>query len=173
MRGWGWGIPLGRRGAAHLPLPHAASAPRWGPCHAGGARPRGRMTMAAAVAAAPELKWAPPGGRARWAAAMAVVLGSLLVLLLSLAAVEEQCQAVLKGLALLKSKLGAGYVGITKYAGQTTGLSVTSGALKLLVLKPKASPGKKGASPLAGPGRAGGQRRPRRPDTSAIEGSKH
>uniref|UniRef100_A0A8C4YN35 Protein adenylyltransferase FICD n=3 Tax=Gopherus TaxID=38771 RepID=A0A8C4YN35_9SAUR len=96
--------------------------------------------LSMAVVADPELKWMSLWLRVRWAAVLMVLVGSLLVLLLPLAAVEEQCQAVLKGLSFLKNKLGVGYVGITRYTGQTTGLSVTSGRLELMVLKSKPSP---------------------------------
>ncbi|XP_074868409.1 protein adenylyltransferase FICD [Carettochelys insculpta] len=93
-----------------------------------------------AALAEPELKWMSLWPRVRWAAVLVVLAGSLLALLLPLAAVEEQCQAVLKGLSALRNKLGARYVGIARYTGQATGLSVASGGLELLVLKPKASP---------------------------------
>ncbi|XP_020657518.3 protein adenylyltransferase FICD isoform X2 [Pogona vitticeps] len=98
------------------------------------------VSMAAVAAAVePELKWISLWLRVRWAAALVVVLAALVVLLLPLAAVEEQCRAVFKGWSLLKSKLGLGYVGVSHSPGQTTGLSVTSGGLELLVLKPKVS----------------------------------
>lgn len=95
------------------------------------------------MATDPELKWITLWGRIRWAAVLVVLLASLVMLLLPLAAVEDQCHAVLKGLSFLKSKLGAGSSGVTRYTGQTTGLSVTSNGLELLVLKGKASPGKR------------------------------
>nr|XP_056715505.1 protein adenylyltransferase FICD [Euleptes europaea] len=96
------------------------------------------VPMAAVVAVAePELKWLSLWPRLRWAAVLVVLLASLLMLLPPLPSVEEQCQAVLKGLSLLKGRLGLGYVGIATYQGQTTGLSVTSSRLELLVLKPK------------------------------------
>nr|XP_020657518.1 adenosine monophosphate-protein transferase FICD [Pogona vitticeps] len=98
------------------------------------------VSMAAVAAAVePELKWVSLWLRVRWAAALVVVLAALVVLLLPLAAVEEQCRAVFKGWSLLKTKLGLGYVGVSHSPGQTTGLSVTSGGLELLVLKPKVS----------------------------------
>lgn len=107
---------------------------------------RGQMnllSMASVVAVVePELKWGPFWLRARWAAGLLVLLASVVLLLLPLTSVEDQCQAVLKGLSLLKNKLGLGYMGITRYTGQTTGLSVTTGGLELLVLKPKVSPGR-------------------------------
>uniref|UniRef100_A0A8D0GWZ9 Protein adenylyltransferase FICD n=1 Tax=Sphenodon punctatus TaxID=8508 RepID=A0A8D0GWZ9_SPHPU len=91
------------------------------------------------MAAEAELKWPTFWIRVKWLAMLAVLVGSLLLLLFPLVLVEEQCYAVLKSLSFLKSKLGAGYVGITRYTGQTTGLSVTSGGIELMVLKPKAS----------------------------------
>uniref|UniRef100_A0ABM5F2S2 Protein adenylyltransferase FICD n=2 Tax=Pogona vitticeps TaxID=103695 RepID=A0ABM5F2S2_9SAUR len=102
--------------------------------------PMNLVSMAAVAAAVePELKWVSLWLRVRWAAALVVVLAALVVLLLPLAAVEEQCRAVFKGWLLLKTKLGLGYVGVSHSPGQTTGLSVTSGGLELLVLKPKVS----------------------------------
>lgn len=110
------------------------------------AHPWGQMNLLSmAVVVDPELKWMSLWLRVRWAAVLMLLVGSLLVLLLPLAAVEEQCQAVLKGLSFLKTKLAVGYVGITRHTGQTTGLSVTSSGLELLVLKSKPSPGKKWA----------------------------
>ncbi|KAJ7309838.1 hypothetical protein JRQ81_007910 [Phrynocephalus forsythii] len=98
------------------------------------------VPMAAVAAVAePELKWASLWLRVRWAVALVAVLAALAVLLLPLAAVEEQCRAVFKGWSLLKNRLGVGYLGIGQHPGQTTGLSVTSGGLELLVLKPKVS----------------------------------
>lgn len=101
-----------------------------------------RMNLVS-MATDPELKWITLWVRIRWAAVLMLLLGSLVMLLLPLAAVEDQCHAVLKGLSFLKSKLGAGSAGVTRYTGQTTGLSVTSNGLELLVLKGKASPGKR------------------------------
>ncbi|XP_048370237.1 protein adenylyltransferase FICD [Sphaerodactylus townsendi] len=99
------------------------------------------VSMAAVAALAePELKWLPLWPRIRWAAVLAVLLASSLLLLLPLTSVEEQCQAVLKGLSLLKGRLGLAYTGIATSPGQTTSLSVTSSGLELLVLKPKAPP---------------------------------
>lgn len=100
------------------------------------------VSMAAvAVVAEPELKWLSLWLRVRWTAVLVVLLASVLLLLLPLTLVEEQCQAVLKGLSFLKGRLGLGYVGITTSAGQTTSLSVTSAGLELLVLKSRAPPG--------------------------------
>lgn len=99
------------------------------------------MTLAS-MATEPELKWITLWVRARWAAVLALLLGSLLMLLLPQAAVDDQCHAALRGLSFLKSKLGTGSSGVTRYTGQSTGLSVTSNGLELLVLKGKASPGK-------------------------------
>lgn len=93
------------------------------------------------MAAEPELKWVALWVRVRWAAVLVLLLGSLLLLLLPLPAVEEKCHAVLRGLSFLRSKLGTGHTGVTRYTGQSTGLSVTSQGLELLVLKGKASPG--------------------------------
>uniref|UniRef100_A0A0B8RZT8 Protein adenylyltransferase FICD n=1 Tax=Philothamnus irregularis TaxID=1899461 RepID=A0A0B8RZT8_9SAUR len=99
------------------------------------------VSMAAGVTAVePELKWVSLWLRARWAAVLAAVLAALLVVLLPVLLVEGQCQAALKGWAFLRSKLGLGYMGIATYTGQTTELSVTSGGLELMVLKPKVSP---------------------------------
>ncbi|XP_066465923.1 protein adenylyltransferase FICD [Tiliqua scincoides] len=99
------------------------------------------VSMAAvAVAAEPEMKWVSLWLRVRWAVVLVVFLASLLVLLPPLASVEEHCHAIFKGLSLLKARLGLGYVGIARHPGQSTGLSVTSGSLQLLVLKPRASP---------------------------------
>lgn len=100
------------------------------------------VSMAAAVTVVePELKWVSLWLRSRWAAVLAAVLAALLVVLLPVLLVEEQCQAALQGWAFLRSKLGLGYMGIATYTGQTTELSVTSGGLELMVLKPKVSPG--------------------------------
>lgn len=99
------------------------------------------VSMAAAVTVVePELKWVSLWLRARWAAVLVAVLAALLVVLLPVLLVE-QCQAALQGWAFLRSKLGLGYMGVTTYTGQTTELSVTSGGLELMVLKPKVSPG--------------------------------
>ncbi|XP_062814800.1 protein adenylyltransferase FICD [Anolis carolinensis] len=100
------------------------------------------VSMAAVVMAVaePELKWLSLGLRLRWAAVLAALAAGVLVLLLPLAAVEDQGQALVKGLALLRSKLGLGHPEHPRPAGPNTGLSVTSGELQLLVLKPKASP---------------------------------
>uniref|UniRef100_A0A803TBC7 Uncharacterized protein n=1 Tax=Anolis carolinensis TaxID=28377 RepID=A0A803TBC7_ANOCA len=97
------------------------------------------VSMAAVVMAVaePELKWLSLGLRLRWAAVLAALAAGVLVLLLPLAAVEDQGQALVKGLALLRSKLGLGHPEHPRPAGPNTGLSVTSGELQLLVLKPK------------------------------------
>lgn len=99
------------------------------------------MAAVAVVAAEPELKWVSLWLRVRWAAVLVVLVAAALVLLPPLASVEEHCHALFKGLSLLKARLGLGYVGVAQQPGQSTGLSVTSGRLQLLVLKPKASPG--------------------------------
>ncbi|KAM6422960.1 protein adenylyltransferase FICD [Liasis olivaceus] len=106
-----------------------------------------QMAAAAAAAAAPGPAWASlwlwPRARARRAAALAAVLAALLAALLPvLLPAEERRQAAFEhGWALLKSKLGLGLgLGGGPSAGQTTDLSVTSGGLELLVLKPRASP---------------------------------
>ncbi|XP_063171632.1 protein adenylyltransferase FICD [Candoia aspera] len=90
--------------------------------------------------AEPELKWASLWLRARWAVLLLALLAASLGVLLPALLVEEQRQAVVKGWAFLRSKLGLGYVGVATCPGQTTDLSVTSGGLELLVLKPKVSP---------------------------------
>ncbi|XP_061866404.1 protein adenylyltransferase FICD isoform X2 [Colius striatus] len=92
------------------------------------------------MATEPELKWMSLRGRGRWVAALVLLLGSLLMLLLPPAAEDDQCHTVLKGLSFLRSKVGVGSSGVTRYTGQTTGLSITSGGLELLVPKGKASP---------------------------------
>ena len=102
------------------------------------------------VATDPELKWLTLWARIRWAAVLVLLLGSLLTLLLPRAAVEDQCHAVLKGLSFLRGKLGPGSAGVTGSAGRTTGLSVPSSGLELLVPKGKASPGKSNPQPLPG-----------------------
>lgn len=94
-----------------------------------------------AMATDPELQWVSLWVRVRWAAVLVLLLSSLVMLLLPLAAVDNQCHAVLKGLSFLKSKLGSS--GITRFTGQSTELSVTSKGLELLVLKGKASPGER------------------------------
>uniref|UniRef100_A0A8C6YDZ6 Protein adenylyltransferase FICD n=1 Tax=Naja naja TaxID=35670 RepID=A0A8C6YDZ6_NAJNA len=100
------------------------------------------VSMAAAVTAVePELKWVSLWLRARWLAVLVALLAALLVVLLPVLLLEGQGQAALKGWAFLRSKLGLGYVGIATYTGQTTELSVTSGGLELMVLKPKVSTG--------------------------------
>ncbi|XP_054248844.1 protein adenylyltransferase FICD [Indicator indicator] len=98
-----------------------------------------RMNLVS-MATDPELKWMTLWVRVRWAAVLMLLLSSVVMLLLPLAVVEDQCQTVLKGLSFLKGKLGTGSSGVTKYTGQTTGLSVTSSGLELLVLKGKATP---------------------------------
>ncbi|NXH99808.1 FICD transferase, partial [Pachycephala philippinensis] len=96
-----------------------------------------RMNLVA-MATDPELPWVSLWVRVRWAAVLVLLLSSLVMLLLPLAAVDNQCHAVLKGLSFLRSKLGSS--GITRLTGQSTELSVTSKGLELLVLKGKASP---------------------------------
>lgn len=98
-----------------------------------------RMNLVS-MATDPKLQWVALWARIRWAAVLGLLLGLLVVLLLP--AVEDQCHTVLQGLSFLKSKLGAGSSGLTRYTGQTTELSVASNGLELLVLKGKASPGK-------------------------------
>lgn len=92
-----------------------------------------------AMATDPELQWVSLWLRVRWAAVLVLLLSSLVMLLLPL---DNQCQAVLKGLSLLRNKLGSSS-GISRLTGQSTELSVTSRGLELLVLKGKASPGER------------------------------
>ncbi|KAL9834349.1 LOW QUALITY PROTEIN: protein adenylyltransferase FICD [Geothlypis trichas] len=89
-----------------------------------------------AMATDPELQWVSLWLRVRWAAVLVLLLSSLVMLLLPL---DNQCQAVLKGLSLLRNRLGSSS-GISRIMGQSTELSVTSRGLELLVLKGKASP---------------------------------
>ncbi|XP_027718804.1 protein adenylyltransferase FICD [Vombatus ursinus] len=99
------------------------------------------MSMATVVAAVAEPKWVSSvWGRSLWVVALLGVLGSLLVLLLPLGAVEEQGSALRKGLSLLRSKLVDGGQGsFNGQSSRSTGLSVTTGGISLLVVKPKAS----------------------------------
>lgn len=136
-------LPGGSGGKGDVPPPRAGN----------------RMNLVS-VAAEPELKWVTLWGRVRWAAVLVLLLGSLMMLLLPLAAVEDQCQAVLEGLSFLKSKLGTGSSGVTRYTGQTTGLSVSSNGLELLVLKGKAPPGKRGERSRGAGGCRGALRAP-------------
>ncbi|NXP95067.1 FICD transferase, partial [Passerina amoena] len=94
-----------------------------------------RMSLVA-MATDPELQWVSLWLRVRWAAVLVLLLSSLVMLLLPL---DNQCQAVLKGLSLLRNRLGSSS-GISRITGQSTELSVTSRGLELLVLKGKASP---------------------------------
>ncbi|NXL14262.1 FICD transferase, partial [Setophaga kirtlandii] len=94
-----------------------------------------RMNLVA-MATDPELQWVSLWLRVRWAAVLVLLLSSLVMLLLPL---DNQCQAVLKGLSLLRNRLGSSS-GISRIMGQSTELSVTSRGLELLVLKGKASP---------------------------------
>ncbi|XP_020863665.1 protein adenylyltransferase FICD [Phascolarctos cinereus] len=99
------------------------------------------MSMATVVAAVAEPKWVSSAwGRSMWVVALlGVLLGSMLMLLLPLGAVEEQGSALRKGLSLLRSKLVDGGQGsFSEQSSGSTGLSVTAGGISLRV-KPKAS----------------------------------
>lgn len=86
-----------------------------------------------------EPKWVSVWSRFLWLALLSMALGSLLALLLPLAAVEEQYLAVLRGFHLLRSKLDR----VTKCTSPSTELSVTSGDVELLTIKTKASAGER------------------------------
>ncbi|XP_042529364.1 protein adenylyltransferase FICD isoform X1 [Dipodomys spectabilis] len=94
----------------------------------------------ASVMAVTEPKWVSVWGRVLWLTLLSMALGSLLALLLPLAAVEERCLAVLKGFYLLSSKLDRAQHATTKRTSLSTELSVTSRDSGLLVVKTKASP---------------------------------
>ncbi|XP_069850754.1 protein adenylyltransferase FICD isoform X2 [Dipodomys merriami] len=96
----------------------------------------------ASVMAVTEPKWVSVWGRVLWLTLLSMVLGSLVALLLPLAAVEERCLAVLKGFYLLSSKLDRAQHATTKRTSLSTELSITSRDSGLLVVKTKASPGK-------------------------------
>ncbi|XP_006870489.1 PREDICTED: adenosine monophosphate-protein transferase FICD [Chrysochloris asiatica] len=92
------------------------------------------------VMAGTEPKWLSVWGRCLWVILLSMVLGSLLVLLLPLGAVEEQGLAVLKGFSLLWSKLDRVQHAVTKCTSLSTELSTTSRDTGLLVVQSKASP---------------------------------
>ncbi|XP_018959410.2 protein adenylyltransferase FICD [Cyprinus carpio] len=71
-----------------------------------------------------------------WGPVLCGLLGSVFVLLLPLAGVEEQCCATLKGLALLRCRL---WGGVQRPVVHTTSLTVPFTALDLLPQKVKAS----------------------------------
>ncbi|XP_048043035.1 protein adenylyltransferase FICD [Megalobrama amblycephala] len=71
-----------------------------------------------------------------WGPALFAILGSVLVLLLPLAGIEEQCCATLKGLALLRCQL---WGGVQRPVVHTTSLTVPFTALDLLPQKVKPS----------------------------------
>ncbi|XP_012869997.1 PREDICTED: adenosine monophosphate-protein transferase FICD isoform X2 [Dipodomys ordii] len=94
----------------------------------------------ASVMAVTEPKWVSVWGRVLWLTLLSMALGSLLALLLPLAAVEERCLAVLKGFYLLSSKLDRAQHATPKRTSLSTELSITSRNSGLLVVKTKASP---------------------------------
>ncbi|XP_048198718.1 protein adenylyltransferase FICD isoform X1 [Perognathus longimembris pacificus] len=94
----------------------------------------------ASVMAVTEPKWVSVWGRVLWLTLLSMALGSLLALLLPLAAVEERCLAVLKGFYLLSSRLDRAQHATTKRTSPSTELSITSRDAGLLVVKTKASP---------------------------------
>ncbi|XP_075390258.1 protein adenylyltransferase FICD isoform X2 [Tenrec ecaudatus] len=109
-----------------------------------GAHQRVQMTLMpmVPVMAVAEPKWVSAWGRLLWVALLSMALGSLMALLLPLGAWEEQFLAVFKGVHLLWSKLDRVQHAVTKCTRPSTELSVTSRDTGLLVLKPRASPGR-------------------------------
>lgn len=108
------------------------------------------MPMASVMAVA-EPKWVPLGGRFLWVMLLSMALGSLLALLLPLAAVEEQCAALLKGLSLLRSRWDRAPLAPLagrRCASPSTELSVPARDAALLAVKATASPGKRAAGCL-------------------------
>ncbi|NWI93684.1 FICD transferase, partial [Pitta sordida] len=81
------------------------------------------------MAAEPEGPWGAGGGRGRWAALLLLLLSSLLLLLLlPPAALESQCQALLRGLSFLRARLGMpGLEGTHKDPGVQISVSPTVG----------------------------------------------
>ncbi len=73
-----------------------------------------------------------------WGPVLFGLLGSVFVLLLPLAGIEEQCCATLKGLALLRCQL---WGGVQRPVVHTTSLTVPFTALDLLPQKVKPSKG--------------------------------
>ncbi|XP_051551823.1 protein adenylyltransferase FICD-like [Myxocyprinus asiaticus] len=71
-----------------------------------------------------------------WGPVLFALLGSVFILLLPLAGIEEQCCATLKGLALLRCQL---WGGVQQPTGHTTSLTVPFTALDLLPQKVKPS----------------------------------
>lgn len=74
-----------------------------------------------------------------WAPVLFVLLGSVLVLLLPLVGVEDQCCASFKGISLLRCQL---WGNTQRPLGHSTSLTVPFTALELLPQKPKPSKGK-------------------------------
>ncbi|XP_068127588.1 protein adenylyltransferase FICD [Hyperolius riggenbachi] len=92
--------------------------------------------MATSVATT-ELQWPLLSARYGVRAALLVLSGSLLLVLVPLSGLEEQYRAALK--ALLHYNLWGGENKIHAYAAQSTGLAVTSAAIELMVFKQKPS----------------------------------
>lgn len=89
--------------------------------------------------AATDFQWPHLGARYGMRAALVVLSGSLLMVLVPLSGLEEHYRAVLK--VLLHYDLWGGDESIHTYTGQSTGLTVTSAAIEFLVFKQKPSPG--------------------------------
>ncbi|XP_077317410.1 protein adenylyltransferase FICD [Lithobates pipiens] len=88
--------------------------------------------------AATDFQWPHLGGRYGMRAALVILSGSLLVVLVPLSGLEEHYRAALK--VLLHYNLWGGDERIHTYTGQSTGLTVTSAAIEFLVFKQKPSP---------------------------------
>ncbi|CAJ0952155.1 unnamed protein product [Ranitomeya imitator] len=82
-----------------------------------------------------EIQWPQLGARSGLKAALLVLSGSLLVVLLPLSGLDGQYRAALN--VLLQCNLWGGNERLHTYGGQTTGLAVASTAIELLVFKQK------------------------------------
>ncbi|KAM5193737.1 protein adenylyltransferase FICD isoform 1-T1 [Mantella aurantiaca] len=85
-----------------------------------------------------EFQWPHLGARYGLRAALVILSGSLLVVLVPLSGLEEHYRAALK--VLLHYNLWGGDERIHTYTGQTTDLAVTSAAIEFLVFKQKPPP---------------------------------
>ncbi|XP_040207831.1 protein adenylyltransferase FICD isoform X1 [Rana temporaria] len=88
--------------------------------------------------AATDFQWPHLGARYGMRAALVILSGSLLMVLVPLSGLEEHYRAALK--VLLHYDLWGGDERIHTYTGQSTGLTVTSAAIEFLVFKQKPSP---------------------------------